>query len=307
MTYASSGRYDDAIKEFQRALDLDSLNPDAYRELGRTYERIHKDDEAEATYKRAIELRPSDWLSVSGLGQFYYRHGRNAEAEPYLRRIVDLTPDNTNGYNNLGGLYLVMGRYDEAEPLLKKSIQLKPNDGGYSNLGTLYFARGQYDEAVRMFERAIDLGTGTNYIVFGNLADSYRWAPGLASKALAAYNHAIELADQQLAVNPKNAAVLSSIALYYVKSGRKDIALGDIARAREVAPTDTTVAFKAAVVFELSGRRDDALTMINDLLKKGFSLDQIQGEPELAGLRQDPRFTRIVSETSGVDPHIKTR
>jgi serine/threonine-protein kinase len=180
--------------------------------------------------------------------------------------------------------------------LLKKAIEVKPTAADpYSNLGTLYFSRGQYGKAVPMFEQAVAKSPGPNYLMFGNLADAYRWAPGFEAKAAPAYRRAIELAEQQLAINPSNAAALSSAALYRAKLGQKDKALHDITLARGLAPADTTVSFKAVVVIELLGRRADALKALGDLLKGGFAMDQIESEPELNKLRQDPAFNRLVS------------
>ena len=290
MTYAASGNYGASIKEFNRALELNSLDADAYRELAGTYEAQNRMEDAEATYRRAIQLRPSDWLGNGRLGTFYYRRGQYAKAEPLFRKVIELTPDNYNGYSNLGGLYVTLGRYAEAETLLKKSVAVKPSYLAYSNLGSLYFEQGRYKEAVGMFEKALNLSADSNYVVAGNLADSYRWTPGLQQKAPAAYQRAIELADQQLAVNPKNAAVLSSMAVFHAKLGDKEKALSESRKAREFAPEDTTVAFKAIIVLELNGRRGEALMALQELLKSGYPRTQVEREPELAKLRRDPLF-----------------
>jgi len=144
MTFASSGRYEVAVTEFQRALDIDPSDADAYRELASAYESMNRIADAETTFKRAIQIRPNDWLSNSQLGVFYYRRGRYADSEPLFRKVISLTPDNVNGYSNLGALYVAWGRYDQAEKLLRKAIQVKPSDPrGYSNLGTLYFQTGR--------------------------------------------------------------------------------------------------------------------------------------------------------------------
>jgi hypothetical protein len=153
-----------------------------------------------------------------------------------------------------------------------------------------------------MFEEAVNKGSASSSALAGNLADAYRWAPGFESKALAAYQRATELAEQQLAVNPRNAAVLSSESVYRAKLGQKDRALHDIAR--HEAPTDKTIAFKAVVVFELAGHRTEALAAVGNLLKGGFARDQIEVEPELKALRQNPAFIRMVSRdaTGGSSP-----
>jgi serine/threonine-protein kinase len=295
MTYVSSGRNEAATKEFQHALTIDSLNPDAYRELARAYESLNRMKDAESTYQRAIQLRPNDWLSNSQLGVFYYQQGQYAEAERLFQKVISLTPDNVNGYSNLGGLYVAWGRYSQAESLLKKAIEVKPSDSrAYSNLGTLYFQLGRYREAVPMFEQALGKSPGPSFTLYGNLADSYRWAAGYQAKAAPAYRRAIELAEQQLAINPNNPAVLSSIALYWAKLGESEGAKKEIARARKLAPADKTVAVKAAVVLELAGRRADALVVVGELMKS--SRAEIESDPELRKLRQDPVFIRMVSQ-----------
>src|SRR5262249_22525971 len=152
------------------------------------------------------------------VGAFYYRHDRLKEAEVRFQKSIDLTPDNHNGYLILGGLYIAMGKYDEAEKLLKKSLSLKPTGPGYSNLGTLYFERRRYSEAVGMYEKAVELGAA-NATIVGDLADAYRLSPKLAGKAEATYNEAIRLAEQRLAVNPNDAPMLSSLAVYHMRVG----------------------------------------------------------------------------------------
>jgi eukaryotic-like serine/threonine-protein kinase len=294
MIYAATGRNEQALVEFKRALDLDPLSVDAYRELGNTYEAMNRIQDAEVTYQRAIQLRPGDWLSNGNLGAFYYRHGRYADAEPLFRKQIDLTPDNFIGYSNLGGLYILLGRDAEAEALLKKSVSVKPTDRAYSNLGTLYYQRGSYSDAVAMYEKAVALGAG-NYVLFGNLADSYLRTPDLVHKAEATYRKAIDLAEQQLAINPKNAASWSRLARYRVRIGESEKALTDIHRARQLAPTDTTVGFNALLVYERAGHRSEAIRTLDELLKGNYPLDQVEREPELEQFRQDPRYRRAAN------------
>jgi serine/threonine-protein kinase len=42
-----------------------------------------------------------------------------------------------------------------------------------------------------------------NYLVWANLGDAYRWAPGRRTKATEAYRHAIQLMDQQIAAKAR--------------------------------------------------------------------------------------------------------
>lgn len=294
--YAATGQYPKAVGEFKRALELDRLSVDAYRELASAYEALNQASDAESTYRTAIDLRPGDWLSNGMLATFYYRHGRYREAETYFKRIIELTPDNASGYLNLGGLYIILSRYGEAEALLKRAIDIKPTDRAYSNLGTVYYQLGRYADAVPIYEKAVELDAGSSWVTLGNLADCYRRVPELRAKAPEAYGRAIKLAERQLSLNPKDANVLKSLAYYRAASGEKDEALRDLERARRIAPADTTVGFKAVLVYEILGRREQALAALEQVLKDGFAIGQVEREPDLKQLRQDARYTRIKSQ-----------
>jgi serine/threonine-protein kinase len=298
MIYSETGQYDNAVAEFRRALDLDPVSVDAYRELARAYERKNRLKDAEATYQKAIRLRPGAWLTNANLGAFYYNHGRYAEAEPLFRRVIELTPDNFNGYVVLGGLYILLGREADAERLLRKSISVQPSDRGYSNLATLYYQKGRYADAAAIYEKAVALASN-NYMLFGNMADSYRRVPGLASKAPDTYRTAARLAEQRLAINPSDPAVLKSAATYHARIGEKDQAFREISLARKLAPADTTVGFQAVLVYELVGRRTDALVALDNILKAGYPLNQVEREADLSELRATSEYKALASRDGG--------
>jgi serine/threonine-protein kinase len=293
--YAATGDYKKAVAEFNHALELDRLNVDAYRELGAAYESLNQLADAERTYRTAIDLRPEDWLSNGMLAAFYYRHARYLEAEKYFKRIIELTPDNANGYANLGVMYIVLDRHAEAERALKQAIALKPTDRYLANLGTLYYQLGRYSEAAPLYEKAVELGGGASWATLGNLADCYRHVPELSAKAPGTYRQAIAVAERMLALNPKDADALKSLAFYRAACGDKGQALRDIQDARKLAPKNATVGFKAVQVYEMLGRRGQALAELEQILKEGFAIGQVEREPDLALFRQDPGYARIKS------------
>jgi hypothetical protein len=89
------------------------------------------------------------------------------------------------------------------------------------------------------------------------------------------------------------------VAFYRAASGDKDGALRDIGEARKLAPKNTTVEFKAILVYEMLGRRGQALAALDQGLKDGVAMAQVEREPDLAQLRQDPGYARIKSRFPG--------
>jgi len=288
-----TGEYSRAITEAQTALRIDPVNTEATRELARAYDRLNRPADAEEAFKRAIERNPLNGSAYHQLAVFYWRAGRNAEAEKNLLRVAELMPDNYAVYRNLGGLYVMMGRPAEAARHLEKSLTLKPSAPTYSNLGTLRFQQERYQEAARLFEQAVELDP-RDYLMLGNYADSLRFLPGRADDAIAAYQRAIRLATEALRVNAKDHVVHASLARYYVFSGDPARALQAIGEARSLAPLDLPVAFNAAVVFEQTGRRDQALEALAMAIKGGYSPTDVARNPDIKNLRTDSRFAALM-------------
>jgi len=284
-----TGHYPEAIREFRRTLEIDPASVNAYLWLGRVYDDQGKPQEAENSYKTAVNLRPSYWQAYSGLGYFYYRHGQFEKAVPQFLTMISLAPDNSSGYGNLGGVYLQMGRYDEAVTTLKKAIELKGTATAFSNLGSVYLFQGRYAEAVPMMEEAVKQGPKFHQF-WRNLGDAYRGTPGLAAKAPQAYRRALELAEAQLEVKPDDPRTLSSAGLYYAKLEDNKKAQALNSRALQLAPQDTEVIFKSALIHELTGDRKRALRAVAEARKGGYSMEQIEKEPELARLREDAEY-----------------
>jgi len=289
-----AGEHEEAVKAFRRALELDPINASAHAELAGVQEAQGRMDEAEATFKKAGQLRPGDWTSASALGGFYFRRGRYREAINYFRQVTELAPDNAAGYSNLGSVYYSAGQYADAEASFKKSIALRPTANAYSSLGTMYFFTDRCADAVPMMEKAANLVPKSEQ-VWGNLGDAYSCAPADKDKARGAYQRGVQLGQDRLAVNGKDADVLGRVALYQARLGDR-ASLANIAKARQLAPDNRQVAWHATLVYELAGQRDAALAALGAALKAGQAADEVRREPALTALRADPRFSRLMAE-----------
>ena len=115
--YFSTGHYDDAIKEFQRSLDLDHLSDETLRLLAAAYQKTGNAAAAEEAFRKAVSLRPNYWGVYSAFGNFYYSQARYADAAEEFRKAIQLAPLNYRGYSNLGAMYQLLGQSGEAVEL----------------------------------------------------------------------------------------------------------------------------------------------------------------------------------------------
>ena len=291
--HRGTGKYEEAVSYLRQALQLDSMNNEAYGEMARAYESLGREGEAESTYRRAIQLRPDNWQNHYNLASFDFRRGRSKEALIQTAIAESLAPAAAYPYYLLGSMYISFGSNEKAKSMLQRSISLEPNHAAYSNLGVIFQGEKQDSLAIEMYERAVKQGD-RDYQVWSNLAAMYRASPDRQSDADATYDTAIVLAERTRTVNPQDALLLCHLADCYAARGKREKSLELARQAVEYAPAEGEVLIRAGLVFEAAEMRTEALDLITTAVEKGFPLEQVRGLQELRDLVVDPRFDSLL-------------
>jgi len=108
--------------------------------------------------------------------------------------------------------------------------------------------------------------------------------------ASVARHHAITLADQAVKLQPTDAFAQSVLAYLYAEDKQDENALTRIQAALALSPKDPNVLVNVGQAYENLGDRAKALEYVEKALKVGYPLAQVQGEPTLQRLLQDPAF-----------------
>jgi tetratricopeptide (TPR) repeat protein len=82
-----------AIREANRALRLDSENPDTYYVKAAALARFNQADPARNTLQQAIAKEPDNFVTWTLLGDLAVRRGRFAEAQRNYQRALALNPE----------------------------------------------------------------------------------------------------------------------------------------------------------------------------------------------------------------------
>ncbi len=155
---ASGGRIDEAIEHYEKALEI---NPDyaiAYNNLGIALASRRRDVEAMAHFRKALEIDPDYAEAHADLGNVLARRGQTNEAILCYERALQLKPSFASAHNGLGNLLSDLGRADEAERHFQKALEIDPNFAeAHNNLGTILNRCGRVDEAAAEFQRALQL------------------------------------------------------------------------------------------------------------------------------------------------------
>jgi Tfp pilus assembly protein PilF len=196
------GKPNDAIAQFQRAVDIDPNRGEAHYNLGIALSRMGREEEAISQYEYALELKPADGKAHDDLGTLLLQHGRVNEAITQYRQALEINPNNEKAQNNLGNALLQNGELGEAIACFRKALQLKPNEPSIeNNLAWLLATSPQAslrngNEAVNLAGQANALTGGGNPIVLHTLAGALAEA-GRFPEAMAAARRALAVAQAQ--------------------------------------------------------------------------------------------------------------
>jgi eukaryotic-like serine/threonine-protein kinase len=291
--YSSTGRYDDAVKEFRRSLDLDHLSDETLRLLAAAYQKMGNTASAEEAFRKAVSLRPNYWGVYSAFGTFYYNQARYTDAAEEFRKAIQLAPLNYRAYSNLGAVYLLLGRYREAVDLLTQSNALRPSFESYGNLGAAYFYMGRYQDSAENLQQALKIDD-KDWLNWGNLGDTLYQIPVRGPDARNAYRKAIDLARPRLELNPKDSFTLAFTADYYAMLDQEHQAREHMVRALEIAPADADVLFRAAILYNHFRDSEKTLDFLTKSVSAGYSRTVIRDTPDFDHLKDDPRFRALL-------------
>jgi serine/threonine protein kinase/tetratricopeptide (TPR) repeat protein len=292
LVYGGTGRYGESASEYRIAAELEPGNESAAIGLATMLERQGKVDEAEAAYQRVIDVHPQSYFAHNAMGGFYYRRSEYEKAIRMFQKVTELAPENYAGYVNLGGTYNDLGRFLEALEPLKKSIALGPSYAGYTDLGTSYLGLHKLIEAAEAYKQAVKLDP-KQYVTWGNLASAQQYS-GAKQQALVSYGKAIELAGEELKVNPHDVDVLSDLAVYYAGIRKKEPAEKYLGQALQYGHGEKELLATAAQVYNDLGETGLALEWMSKAIDAGYSARKFQDLVAFQNLVDNPRYQEIV-------------
>jgi tetratricopeptide (TPR) repeat protein len=124
LTLFKTKRYEEALVNFQRSLELEPEDPEYHNLLGQTYEELGQSVEAEKTLRRAIEIDENYALCYYDLGVVLAKHGgRNQEALAVFERALKIDPDIAYAYYGIACLHAVSQKEESALAFLKAAFE----------------------------------------------------------------------------------------------------------------------------------------------------------------------------------------
>jgi tetratricopeptide (TPR) repeat protein/TolB-like protein len=288
----NAGYYEQAEAEYRRAIELEPQDAENYRRLGQVYEKNNRKEEALAAFQTAVSLRPDYYRAHLELGAYHYNRGDYTRAIASFRQTVDLAPREPNARFALGATYLNSGMYAEAERQLRLAVALDESPNPLHSLGLALMYQARDDEAIGYFSRALRRNP-ESYLSWMYLGIADR-RTNRAAESAEANMRGREVAEAEMARNPRNTYVRSVRGYFAAALGDRIRAESETAQAMSLAPDDAETRWAAILTYEALGEREASLAILNRSPRQ--QVMDISRWPDLADLQHDPRFLQLLAK-----------
>jgi TolB-like protein/Flp pilus assembly protein TadD len=174
-----------ANREFQRAIELNPNYATGHQQYGNnTLSALGRFDNAIAEGKRAVELDPLSLVINADLGMNYYYARRYDEAIAQLRKTLEMDPGYYYAHVNLGQVFSAKRAFDEAISEFQKARALNDDPFVLGLLGHAYASSGNKSEALKILEQLKEVSRqryvslysfAIVYLALGDKQAALRW------------------------------------------------------------------------------------------------------------------------------------
>lgn len=151
-------RHAEAADEVRKAIELAPKNPEYRYELARVCLEGNKPSEAEAAYREALKLDPKHARALIGLGAAMVEQDREDEGLEYFLQAIRADPKSLLAQYNAGQIYQNREKYDEASKHFAAVLAIEPGDfRALAKMVQLSQALGRTKERDQYRERLFEL------------------------------------------------------------------------------------------------------------------------------------------------------
>lgn len=156
--YLDAGKIQEAAKQYERVLKINTRYPKGHAQLGRVYLRLNDGKKAleEALAERAINPDLADSYVLAAEGYFSLKQYTNCAAE--YQKAVGKLGQGATILVRMARCYRLGGALDSAGSLLRQAVTLESgNPDIYKEQGAIYHMKGMADEAVTNYDTYLRL------------------------------------------------------------------------------------------------------------------------------------------------------
>lgn len=228
IAYFTEGKIEQAISEFTNALQIDPMYVGAYYNRGFAYSEMGNLEQAIADFSQAIVVEPNDPIAYIGRGNFYADKSDWEHALKDYNTAIDLDRKSILAYVGRGNVYASNNNHNQAIDEYTKAIDLDPKlSTAYVGRGNIHVSKGNQEQALSDYSKAIEFNPlyAPAYVGRGNIYI----AKNDLGQAIIEFSKAIEL-------NPRDAGAYYNRGIAYMGKGDQKQAVTDYMTYLKLAP-----------------------------------------------------------------------
>ncbi len=122
--YADLGQYEQAIADYNQAIQINPQDAEAYNNRGIAYADLGQYEQATADYNQALQINPQLAEAYYNRGNAYYDLGQYEQAIADYTQAIQINPQLAKAYHNRGVTYAHLGQYEQAIADFKQALVL---------------------------------------------------------------------------------------------------------------------------------------------------------------------------------------
>lgn len=168
--YRSIDRYDVALQNAQRAIELDPYDPSARRIYAYALNWVGRFDEAIEQLEQAVALNPNlagPYFELAGLYRARARRSEDtllavelyAQSIALYEQILAMQPENARAYHRLCDAYFEARENRRAQDYCQNAVNIDPEyAAAWASLGQTQYSQRNYEGAIESFENCVRYG-----------------------------------------------------------------------------------------------------------------------------------------------------
>jgi superkiller protein 3 len=151
-----AGRLEEAVAEYEKALEIDPENPAALRGLGFVHRQAKDYRAAAEALRKLLEVDPRHRLGRMELATVLMEAGELEEAIAQFERVLEIDPDFEQARFNLGVALSRVDRWADAATELERVLEINPKDqDARYYLAIARHQLGEWDRAVELLRQVV--------------------------------------------------------------------------------------------------------------------------------------------------------
>ena len=267
------GRFAEAVKNFERAVELDPRNREFLITAAVTYHSLRHYSDGSRFVERELKISPQDYWAR--LGRASRPLQERADTRPLHRELDAICAEQPEVAREISSDLFLCAMFERDSAAANRALAVIPPEGTAAD-------------------------TNFNF--------PREWFAGLAAhtfndpeEARTAFTAARAIAEKMVRDQPDYAPAWSLLGRIDAALGRKEEAINEGRRACELLPISKDAwagpyyVKDLALIYAWTGENDLAFEQLALLAPKGLHYGELKLDPEWDALRADPRFERLVA------------